>query len=69
MVLWGKMIFSRPSGVEEKIEEDLNMVGNANTRKIMDVPLTKLEGKKMDGVDRIKELKLLEEKQYIPVKK
>ena len=65
MVLWSEIIFSRPAGIKEKIKKDLNVVGHANMRKSRDIPPGNLEGKEMDGVDRIKKLNLLEEKQYI----
>ena len=62
MVLWGEMIFSGPAVIEEKIKEDLKVAGHANIKKIWDAPRRNLEGKKMDGVDRIKKFNLLEEK-------
>ena len=44
-------------------------MGHANRKKVWGAPPRKLEEKKMDGVDRIKKINLLEEKQYILVKK
>lgn len=64
VTLWGKIIFRRPAGIQEKVDEDLDVVGDSKIREIQ-IPPNYFGGENMDGVDGIEKLfNLLEENQH-----
>ena len=63
-ILWGKMIFARPAGIQEKAVENLEMGVDTEGEICIGDRLGVLENEKMNGMDWVEKFNLLEKMQY-----